>query len=121
MKNKKKKKNKDFEKKYKKELKEISEKLGRYRNKSHLEFIKYILEEYPLEKSCLKNNETIDERWKKDPKSFLEILSANYNPDNLLAKKNNANNIKKEEEFEFKNCIYKEISSEINSIISEYN
>ena len=115
------KKNKDFEKKYKKELKEISEKLGRYRNKSHLEFIKYILEEYPLEKSCLKNNETIDERWKKDPKSFLEILSANYNPDNLLAKKNNANNIKKEEEFEFKNCIYKEISSEINSIISEYN
>ena len=119
------KKNKDFEKKYKQELKEFSEKLGKYRNKSHLEMIKYILKEYPLEKNYLKNNETIDERWKKDPKSFLEILSVKYNPDNLLLKKNNAINKEKEKEeeqkFELKNCIYKEISTEINSIISEYN
>ena len=119
------KKNKDFEKKYKQELKEFSEKLGKYRNKSHLEMIKYILKEYPLEKNYLKNNETIDERWKKDPKSFIDILSVKYNPDNLLLKKNNAINKEKEKEeeqkFELKNCIYKEISTEINSIISEYN
>ena len=110
----------EFENKYKEEKKQIFEELQKYRNKSHLDFIKFILEKYPPRRSPLKKNQTVEKEWNKNPKSLLEILSARYNPDNLQ-KIENAKDKNEEEKLKLNYTIYHKISSEINLLLLEYN
>ena len=104
--------NKDFEIKIKNEYKYIFDEIKEYRKKSNIEFIKFILQKYPLKKEILKKNQTIEERWAKNKESFLRILSARYHPDNV------SNNT---EEEKLNYTIFNAISIEINSIIEEIN
>ncbi len=102
----------DFENKYKNEKKNIFDEIKEYRGKTNIEFIEFVLEKYPPKKSPLKPNQTIRNLWEKDAKSFVEKLSARYNPDNYP---------KNTEEEKLKYTIYRTISTEINSILSELN
>jgi L1 cell adhesion molecule like protein len=101
----------NFENKYKTQQKQIFEKIKQFRQKSNIEFIQFVLENYPPKKSPL-NKKTIEEEWNEDKKSFVTKLSARYNPDNYP---------KNTEEEKFKFTIYHTISIEINAILSELN
>ena len=101
----------NFEEKYINENKKIFDEINEYKKKSNLEFIEFILKKYPPKKSPLRKL-SIKEEWNKNSKSFIERLSARYNPDNY--KKNT-------DEEKLKYTIYHVISSEINSIKSKLN
>ena len=101
----------NFEDKCKTENKNIFEKIKNYRKKTNIEFIEFILEIHPPKKSPLKKNQTARGQWNKDPKSFVEKISARYNPDNYQ-KNTDA------EKLEF--TIMHTISVEINAILSEF-
>ena len=101
----------NFEEKYINENKKIFDEINEYKKKSNLEFIEFILKKYPPKKSPLKRL-TVKEEWNKNSKSFIERLSARYNPDNYP---------KNTDEEKLKYTIYHIISSEINSIKSNLN
>ena len=103
----------NFEEKYIKENKNIFDEINKYKKKSNIEFIEFILNKYPPKKSPLRKNLTVKEQWNKDSKSFIEILSARYHPDNYSKKKTN--------EEKLKYTIYHTISTEINLIKSKLN
>ena len=105
--------NEDFEEKIKRENKEIFEEIKKYREKSNIEFIEFILQKYPPKKSILKNNQTVKERWDNNKDSFLRLLFARYHPDHHFHKNT--------EEEKLKYTIYSVISIEINSILEEIN
>ena len=102
----------DFVEKYKNENKEIFDEINEYRKKSNIEFIEFILEKYPPNKSVLKKGQTIKERWDKNKQSFLTILLSRYHPDNLPMDT-------KEEKLMY--TIYDTIYKEINLIQEELN
>ena len=102
----------DFEMKYKTENKQIFDEIKKYREKSNVEFIEFILEKYPPKKTPLKEGKTVQEQWNENAKSFCEKISARYNPDNYP---------KNTEEEKLKFTIYHTISNEINDILSEIN
>ena len=99
-----------FENKCKTEHKNIFDKIKEYRSKSNIEFIEYILQNHPPYKKVLKKNKTVKDKWNEDAKTFVEILSARYNPDNYS---------RNTEEEKLKFTIMHTISSEINAILSE--
>ena len=105
--------NQNFEDKCKTENKNIFDKIKKYREKTNIEFIEFIIKNHPPKKIPLKNNQTVRDQWNKDPKGFLEKLSGRYNPDNYKPKQNTY-----EEKLKF--TIMHTISAEINSILSEY-
>ena len=102
----------DFENKYKNEKKYIFDEIQEYRKKTNVEFIEFILNKYPPKKSPLKPKQTVSDQWNKNPQTFVEKLSARYNPDNYQ---------KNTEEEKLFYTIYHYISTEINSILSELN
>jgi hypothetical protein len=102
----------NFENKYKNERKQIFDEIKEYRKKTNVEFIKFILQKYPPKKDPLKKNQTVEEQWNKNKKSFLEKLSARYNPDNYP---------KNTEEEKLNYTIYHSITNEINAIMTEIN
>ena len=99
----------NFENTCREKQKEIFDEIEKYRQKSNLDFIKFVLDKYPPNKSPLRNK-TVEDNWKENKKSFVEKLSARYNPDNY------PRNTDKEK---IKFTIYHQISIEINSILSE--
>ena len=102
----------NFEEKYINENKNIFDEINEYKKKSNLKFIEFILNKYPPKKSPLKKNLSVKEQWNKDSKSFIERLSARYNPDNYPKNTN---------EEKLKYTIYQTISTEINLIKSKLN
>ena len=103
----------NFENKYKNERKQIFDEIKEYRKKkTNVEFIEFILQKYPPKKDPLKKNQTVEEQWNKNKKSFLEKLSARYNPDNYP---------KNTEEEKLNYTIYHSITNEINAIMTEIN
>ena len=104
--------NEDFVEKYKSENKEIFDEINKYRQKSNIEFIEFILQKYPPNKQVLKKGQTVKGRWNKNKQSFLTILLSRYHPDHLKETT--------EEEKLMKN-IYETIFKEINSILGELN
>ena len=102
----------NFENKCKTEHKHIFDEIKEYRNKTNVEFIEFILQKYPPKKSVLKQGQTVRKQWDKNKKSFVEKLSARYNPDNYP---------KNTEEEKLKYTIYHTITTEINAIIDELN
>ena len=102
----------NFENKYKVEQKQIFDEIKEYRQKSNIEFVEFILTKYPPKKSPLRKNKTIREQWNSNPKSFVERVSARYNPDNYPKNTD-------EEKLQF--TIYHTISKEINAILSDLN
>ena len=99
-----------FENKCKTEHKEIFDKIKEYRAKSNIEFIEYILQNHPPKKNPLKKNKTVSQKMNEDSKTFLETLSARYNPDNYS---------RNTDEEKLNYTIMKTISIEINAILSE--
>jgi hypothetical protein len=102
----------NFENKYKVEQKQIFDEIKEYRQKSNIEFVEFILTKYPPKKSPLRKNKTIREQWNSNPKSFVERVSARYNPDNYP---------KNTDEEKLYYTIYHTISKEINAILSDLN
>ena len=100
----------NFENKFKEEKTQIFDEIKEYRKKTNVEFIEFILNKYPPKKSPLKKNKTVREQWNENAKSFVERLSARYNPDNYP---------KNTEEEKLNYTIYHTISTEINEIYSE--
>ena len=101
----------NFENKCKTEHKNIFDKIKENRKKPNIEFIKFILNEHKPNTSPLKENQTVEKAWNKDKKKFLQRLSARYNPDNYP---------KEKEDEKLRYTIMKTISTEINSILSEF-
>jgi hypothetical protein len=99
-----------FENKFKNEKKQIFDEIAEARKKSNVEFIKFILQNHPPKKSPVKKNKTVEQLWENDKKSFLETLSARYNPDKYP---------KNTDDEKLKYTIYHTISSEINAILSD--
>ena len=100
-----------FELKYKDKFEEL-EKFPKNTDLEIIEFIEYILKKYPPKNNPLKKNKTVGDYWKKDPKSFIDKLSAKYSTDNLKNKT-------EDEMFIFR--IYDIINHELNKIISDLN
>ena len=96
--------NKDEEKE---RLDEIKEKR---RKSSIIEFIEFVLDKYPPKKNPVRRGRTARDLWNEDKKSFIEVLSARYNPDNYPRNTN-------QERLKYR--IYQCIYSELNCILSE--
>ena len=101
----------NFENKCKTEHKNIFDEISRYRQKTKIEFIEFILNKHPPNTSPLKKKQTVASAWNKNAKTFCERLSARYNPDNYP---------KETEEEKLRFTIMRTISTEINAILSEF-
>ena len=102
----------NFENNCKTKYKHIFDEINENRKKTNVEFIEFILDKHPPKKSPLKKNKTVKQTWEESPISFVERLSARYNPDNYP---------RNTEEEQLNYTIYHTISTELNSILSELN
>ena len=102
----------EFENKYKDEKKHIFEEISKYREKTNIEFIEFILEKYPPRNYKNRKNKTVRQLWDEDKEKFVNILCAKYQPDNYP---------KETEEDQLNYTIMHKISEEMNNIYSELN
>ncbi len=102
----------NFENNCKTKYKHIFDEISENRKKTNVEFIEFILEKHPPKKSPLKKNKTVKQNYEENPISFVERLSARYNPDNYP---------KNTEQEQLNYTIYHTISTELNAILSELN
>ncbi len=92
--------------------KDSLEEIREQRKKSDIEFIKFILNKYPLKKNPLEHGQTVEQQLEHNKENFLLKLSGRYNP----------NNFKRETEDEKnKYEIYNEICKEINILYNKVN
>ena len=90
----------------------VFDKINKYRQKSLVKFIEFILKEHPPINNPLKKIQSVRDALNQNGKHFIEMLSARYNLDNYP--KNT-----KEEKIRY--SIMQAISIEINQILCEFD